>query len=128
MKALASVLILIGFGGAHAYAACNYPKAPEKLPDGATATKQEMVDAMQLIRKYNADIKTYTDCLGQEIDTQQKAAKADASLTKEQREEMKRQSDMKVQKVNAAVDEAEAVTARFNEQVKTFNSKGKDKG
>ncbi len=128
MKALASVFILIGLGGGYAYADCTYPRAPEKLPDGATATKQEMLDAMKTIRQYNADIKGYTDCLGQEIDKQQKAAKADANLSKEQKEEMKRQSDMKVQKVNAAVDEAEAVTARFNEQVKAFNSKGKDKG
>ena len=41
MKVLASVLILAGVVvSSHAHATCVYPKAPDKLPDGATATRK----------------------------------------------------------------------------------------
>ena len=125
MKALHSVFILAALASGHAYATCSYPQAPEKLPDGATATMQEMVAAQKQVVQYNADIKAYTDCLKLEHD--QALAKADNDkLTKEQKEAMKKQLDnIQTEKNNAAVDAAEAVTARFNEQIRTFKAKQK---
>ena len=34
-------------------AGCSYPKAPEKIPDGTTATKEEMIAGMKAMRAYN---------------------------------------------------------------------------
>ena len=128
MKALASVLILAGaVVSSHAHATCVYPKAPDKLPDGATATKEEMIAAQKMVKAYNDDIKAYTDCLKLEHDETIKAdaGKSDKEkMTKEQREEIEK---VTVQKNNAAVDEAENVTARFNEQIRAFNAKSKPK-
>src|SRR6516165_4264490 len=107
MKALSSLLILAALAGGQAYAACSYPKAPDKLPDGATATKEEMIAAQKMVKAYNDDIKAYTDCLKLEHDETMKAdsGKSDKEkMTKEQREEMEK---VTVQKNNAAVDEAE---------------------
>ena len=128
MKLLSSVLSVGAlFASSHVYAACVYPKAPEKIPDGATATKEEMMAAQKLVKAYNDDIKAYTDCLKAESDD---ALKADAKkpekerMTKQQREELEK---VNVQKNNAAIDEAQAVTDRFNEQIRAFNAKGKPK-
>ena len=128
MKRLSSVLSVAAlFVSSHAYAACVYPKAPEKLPDGATATKEEMMAAQKLVKAYNDDIKSYTDCLKAENDD---AMKADAKkpekerMTKQQREGLDK---VNVQKNNAAIDEAQAVTDRFNEQIRAFNAKSKPK-
>jgi hypothetical protein len=123
MNALSSLLIVAALAAGPAYATCSYPKAPTGIPDGASATLEQMVTAQKAVKAYNDEIKAYTDCLKLEHDAA--VAKEGDKLTKEQKEEMEK---MQVQKNNAAVDEAEAVTARFNEQVKAFKSKNdKDK-
>jgi hypothetical protein len=133
MKALASLLILAGaVVSSHAHAACVYPKAPEKLPDGATATKEEMVAAQKLVQNYNDDIKAYQDCLKLEHDDQLKASEPKPDkMSKDQKAEydkMKAELDkVEEQKSNAAYDEAEALTKRFNEQIRAYNAKGKPK-
>jgi hypothetical protein len=124
MKALASsVLIIAALAAAPAYATCSYPKAPTNIPDGATATLEQMVAAQKAVKAYNDEIKAYTDCL--KLEHEATVSKEGDKLTKEQKDEMEK---MQVQKNNAAVDEAEQVTARFNEQVKAFKTKSdKDK-
>jgi hypothetical protein len=124
MNTLASsVLIVAALAAGPAYATCSYPRAPTNIPDGATATLEQMVAAQKAVKAYNDEIKAYTDCLKLEHET---AVSKDADkLTKEQKEEMEK---VQVQKNNAAVDEAEQVTSRFNEQVKAFKTKSdKDK-
>jgi flagellin-specific chaperone FliS len=120
MKALTSVLILGALVTGPVYAACSYPRAPANLPDGSTATKEEMKAAQQEFQAYNNAIKAYTDCLNLEHD--ERIAKDPAALTEDQKKELDR---MRTQKNNAAIDEAEAVTARFNEQVRAFNARPK---
>jgi len=128
MKALSSLLIVaVAVVSSHAYAACTYPKAPEKLPDGATASQADMVSAMKTVQAYNADIKAYTDCLRNEHDQQlaDDAKKPEKDrMTKQQKDDFDK---VTVQKNNAAVDEAESVTTRFNEQIRAFKAKSSDK-
>jgi len=119
-KALSATVIVAMLLGGYAYADCGYPKPPEKIPDGNTATLQDMLAAQKMIKAYNDEIKAYTDCLRSEHDAA--IAKADpAKITKEQRAELDK---VLVQKNDAAVDEATAVTNRFNEQVRAFKAKG----
>ena len=128
MKLLSSVLTLAAlFASSHVYAACVYPKAPDKIPDGATATKEDMIATQKLVKAYNEDIKAYTECLKNEhADAMKEDAKKPEKerMTKEQKDELEK---VTVQKNNAAVDEAQAVTDRFNEQIRAFNAKGKPK-
>jgi hypothetical protein len=107
-------------GAGQAFGACNYPKAPENLPDGSTATEAEMIAAQKLVRAYDSDINTYLACIKKEHE--ELMARDGGKMTSEQKEE---QEHMQVQKHNAAIDELEAVAGRFNEQVKVFKSKGK---
>ena len=123
MKALSPVLILAALAAGHAYANCTYPKAPDKIPDGATATLAEMVDAQKAVKVYNDQIKAYTDCLKTEHDQDMAKAAAD-KLPKDQVDELEK---VAVQKNNAAVDEAQAITDRFNEQVRIFKSRNQKK-
>jgi|SRR5687767_2568694 len=124
MKTLTSVLILGALAAGPVHAACSYPRAPANVPDGSTATKEEMKAAQQAFQAYNNAIKAYTDCLNLEHD--ERIAKDPAALTEDQKKELER---MRAQKNNAAIDEAEAVTARFNEQVRLFNARlKKEKG
>jgi hypothetical protein len=119
MNTLSSLLLVITLAGAGSvHAACSYPKAPDTPVDGASATLEQMVAAQKAVKAYNDEIKAYTDCLKLEHDAA--VAKEGDQLTPEQKAEMEK---IQVQKNNAAVDEAESVTARFNEQVKAFKSK-----
>ena len=67
-----------------ASAACSYPKTPDKIPDGAKATKEEMIAGMKMMRAYNDLIKQYTDCLKSEHDDQ--VTKIDPSLAQEKKD------------------------------------------
>ena len=111
----AAALALVVVGGP-AYAACTYPTAPEKLPDGSVATKEEMLAGKQLVQQYNKDMEAYLACIKLEYDAQL-AADA-ATLTPEQKAELEKRQ---TQKHNAAVYELDAVANRFNEQIRVFN-------
>ena len=41
-----------------AHADCVLPPAPSKIPDGTTASQQEMLTAMQTLKEYNGDVET----------------------------------------------------------------------
>lgn len=99
-----------------AQAACPYPTAPTALPDGATASKDEMMAGKAAITKFNQDVEAYNACL----DTELQAQLADASLTDDQKKNIQSMSNAKH---DAAVDELTALAARFNEQVKAYKAK-----
>jgi len=120
--ALASSLAVVLMAVAtHASAACSYPKAPDKVPDGSKATKEEMLAGAKALRAYNDLIKQYTDCLKDEHDAA--IAKIDPSLDDAKKAKAKDALE-KVweQKNDAAVDEASTVTGRFNDQIKAYNA------
>ena len=106
-----------------ASAECTYPKAPTGLPDGATATQDEMVNGMKAIKDYNNAVTTYLSCLETEMNTRIEAAGPDAPA--EQVEQIKA---IHTKRHNAAVEELEANAQRFNEQVKVYKAReNKDK-
>ena len=105
---------------AAAQAECNYPKAPSGLPDGATATEQEMVTGMKAIKEYNSQVTEYLGCLESEMNTRIEAIGPDAPP--EQVEQIKA---IHTKRHNAAVEELESNAARFNEQVKVYKSRDK---
>jgi hypothetical protein len=118
MKQLLSALVVgCGLLAAQAQAACDYPIAPGKFPDGSVATKEEMLEAKRSVVKYNADIEGYLACINSEY-----TAKfgADSNVTAKQKAELDR---VQKQKEDAAVAEVTAVTERFNEQLRAWKAK-----
>ncbi len=118
MKHLLSTLLIAGgLAAAQAHAACTYPVAPGKFPDGTLASLDEMKAAKASVVKYNSDMDAYLACIKSEFDSKV-ATQPDA--TTEQKGEMER---VQLQKHNAAVDEVTQVTERFNEQLRAYKAK-----
>jgi hypothetical protein len=114
---LSSLLVAGGLAAAQANAACNYPVAPGKFPDGTQASLEEMKTAKASVVKYNADMDAYLACIKSEYDSK---VSTQADATSEQKAEMER---VQMQKHNAAVDEVTQVTERFNEQLRAYKAK-----
>jgi exosome complex RNA-binding protein Csl4 len=106
---------------AQASASCSYPKAPDRIPDGTKATKEEMLAGMKTMRAYNDLVAKYTDCLKSDHDAA--VAKIDPGQSPDKKEGQKAELDKILQQKNdAAVDEAQVVTNRFNDQIKAFKA------
>jgi hypothetical protein len=104
------------------YADCSYPAAPAKLPDGASATLEEMIAGQKAVKEYDTAIKGYVDCIDKELDD--KIASAGDKLKPEQKSDMQK---VEAQKHNAAIDQLQSVADRFNEQVKVYKARTADK-
>ena len=118
MKHYITALVLAGgLAATQVNAACNYPVAPGKFPDGNQATKEEMLAAKNSVVKYNGDMEVYLTCIQGEYDAK---VAAEANATAEQKAEMARVRD---QKHNAAVQELQSVADRFNEQLRVWKAK-----
>lgn len=116
-----SGLVLTGLLSAgFAHAGCIYPKAPASIPDGATASEQEMLDGMKAVKEYNNQVTAYLSCLDMEMQARIDAAGADAPA-----DQVAQIRAITAKRHNAAVEELEAHAARFNEQVKAFKARSK---
>ena len=101
-----------------AQATCIYPRAPERVPDGNTATYEEMAIAQKAVQQFNEDINAYNACLDIEMSTLEKSGQYDENRLTELRA-------MQAKKNNAAVDEVQAVADQFNEQLRIFKTRDK---
>jgi hypothetical protein len=123
---LASSLAIAALAfAAQASAACSYPKAPDKVPDGAKATKEDMLAGMKAVKAYDALVQQYNDCLQSEHDAA--VAKIDPALPKDKHDAQKAELDkIQQQRNDAAVADDQALAARFNEQIRAFNAAHKN--
>lgn len=121
MKALPALLAATALATGAAYADCPYPAAPGKLPDGASATMQEMLAGQKAVADYNKAVNEYVSCIDKEVDDA--ITKAGDKIKPEQKADMQR---VETQKHNAAIDQLQSVADRFNEQVKVFKAKSAD--
>lgn len=93
------------------FAACPYPENVI-VPDGATATTDDMVNGQMRIKQYMAEMEAYLDCLDQE----------EANLEREPTED---ERALHSQRHNAAVDQMEKVAADFNDEVRAYKKQGR---
>jgi ApbE superfamily uncharacterized protein (UPF0280 family) len=89
-------------------AACESP-AVVAVPDGKTATKEQMLAARDQVKAYMKGMEDFMTCVDQEA-----AAKGDGAP-----EEYKNQM---AARHNAAVSEMEAVAGAFNDQLHAYNA------
>lgn len=104
------------FVAAPAALACDYPSRVN-IPDGTTATKEEMIAGQRAVKEYVANMETYLDCLLEE----EKSTRATMDNLTAEDEQLR--EDMLNKKYNAAVDEMETVAAHFNEQVQVYKAR-----
>lgn len=117
---LASLALVGVLSAGFANAECLYPKAPAAMPDGATATEQEMIDGMKAVKEYNNQVTAYLSCLDMEMQARIDAAGAEAPA-----DQIAQIKAIQAKRHNAAVEELEAHAARFNEQVKVYKARSK---
>ena len=123
MKAWIPLTLVFALGSAaHSQATCTYPRSPDAPPDGATATKDQMITAKHDFDRYNGEMNVYLDCLNLEMDATPKDV---SKMTADEKKKVDQEAKMLVQKHNSAVDELQAVVGRFNEQLKIYKAKNK---
>jgi hypothetical protein len=107
-----------------AQAACTYPQSPQKLPNGASATKDEMLAAQRVMKEYTASVEgAYLSCLEKEkTDAVAQLDTTDAAAYEKQKASL---DEVHAKKHNAAVDELQATAARWNDEIKAFQAKNK---
>ena len=113
MKSIIYVGLLIGsFGYAQlTLANCNYPKMNFVIPNGATATMENMVAGQTNFKSYNADMEAYLACLDSEL------SKVSKDLDNYQEVQ-----DLSDSKYNAAVDELTKAANQWNDAVRSYKS------
>lgn len=117
---LAAVLVASGFA---AHAACVYPQAPQNIPNGAAATKDQMLAAQATIKEYSKAVQdVYLPCLDTELAAQ--VAALDPADPERAQKELALKS-MQAKKHNAALDELTAIAGRWSEEIKAFNDASK---
>lgn len=93
--------------------ACDYPERP-KSPNGASASKEQMLDGQRAIKDYMSAMEAYLACIDQE---EQDAV---AALEDPSDDELKSREAAITKKYNAAVQEMELTAAKFNDEVRAY--------
>ena len=118
MKALLPLSLVAALLAAPAYADCTPPANDVKIPDGNTATKDEMLAAQHAIRENDAAIKTYGDCLQSEQD-----AKITAGGDKMKDEDKQKIAAEYATKQNAAVEKLQKLADEFNVALRAWKAR-----
>jgi hypothetical protein len=99
--------------------ACDYP-ARVLIPNGSTATKDDMLTGQRSVKTYVSEMEVYLECIVEEEKV------SVASMDDMEPEVEQQRQNMMNKKYNAAVDEMERVAAQFNAEVQAY--KAKDEG
>lgn len=95
--------------------ACDYPERPN-IPDGSTASKEELLAAKDSVGAFLAGVDDYLTC----IESTEKEAVA--ALEDPNSEDLKRRDEMLGSKFDAANDEKALVGEEFNLEVRAYNA------
>ncbi|MGI9246310.1 MAG: hypothetical protein ACR2I8_06355 [Steroidobacteraceae bacterium] len=122
LLALAPVLLGMSLT---AEAACVYPQAPQALPNGAKATKDEMLAAQASVKDYVSNVQNvYLPCLQKE---KEEAIAALDNMDPEYATKKASIDGIHAKKHNAALDELQAFVDRWNVEKKAFGDKAAGK-
>ena len=98
--------------------ACDYPERPQ-IPDGSTASKEELLAAKSDVTNYLSGVDDYLRC----IETEEKAARE--AMEEADPAVMQKRDEMLDKKFDAANEEKALVGEQFNQQVRAYNAKKK---
>lgn len=117
-KAITGLLLILASPFAMA---CDYPTTPH-IPDGATASKDDLLAAKTSVQDYIAAVDEYLNC----IESAEKEAVA--AMDNPTPEELQRRDEMLNKKFDAANEQKVLVGEQFNQQIRAYNQKLKDSG
>ena len=119
-RSSALLLPMLFLTAAVANADCVYPQAPQSLPNGAKAAKDDMLAAQAQVKEYSSAVQeTYLPCLEKE--------KADYlaaldSMDPQYTAKKTAIDDVHAKKHNAALDELQAIAGRWSEELKAYKA------
>ena len=118
MKVLLPALLIAAALASPAHAACTAPTNEVKIPNGNTATMDEMLAAKKAIQENNALVETYTQCLKAEQEAKIAAGGPD----------MKDEAKVKISTEyanlqNIEVEKLQKLADQFNVEVRAFKAK-----
>jgi hypothetical protein len=119
-RSSALLLPMLFLTAAVANADCVYPQAPQSLPNGAKAAKDDMLAAQAQVKEYSSAVQeTYLPCLEKE--------KADylAALDNMDPQYTAKKTaidEVHAKKHNAALDELQAIAGRWSEELKAYKA------
>lgn len=96
--------------------ACDYPESPS-VPNGSTASKDEMIAGQKDINGYIKELEAYQECIVEEEEAAQAEMGDLEPDVKKQREELL------TKKYNAAHDEMLTAAAEFNAELQEYQSR-----
>lgn len=99
--------------------ACDYPTTPH-IPDGATASKDDLLAAKSAVQSYIAAVDEYLTC----IESAEKEAVA--AMDNPTPEQLQRRDEMLNKKFDAANEQKVMVGEQFNQQIRAYNQKIKE--
>ena len=98
---------------------CDYPAPPKSLPDGSSATIDEMKGGVKVIAAYQEKMSTYLACIeADEVVGLQ-------ALAEDDEEGKKQRKAMFDKKYNAAVDEQTRTVEAFNAEIREYKNRSK---
>jgi hypothetical protein len=118
MKVLLPLTLLAALAAAPVYADCTPPNNDVKIPDGATATKDEMLAAQHAIKDDNAAVAAFGDCLQAEKDA--KIAQGGDKLTDADKVKIGTEY---VNRQNAEVEKLQKLADQFNVELRAYKAK-----
>ncbi len=117
MKNMTKLLISIALVIAAPVAlACDYPAPPKSLPDGATSSKDDMLNGVKMISAYQESMTEYLACIEADEIVATQALAVDDDTGKEQRKLMFDK------KYNAAVNEQTRTVEKFNAEIRAYKA------
>jgi hypothetical protein len=117
MKTATAVALLVF---AQAALACDYPERVGDLPDGITASRDDMIAGKKAVQSYLAAMEAYLSCIEAE------EAQAVLAMGKVDDDTKRQRKNMFDKKYNAAVEEMNLVAEQFNIQLRAYNAKKKN--
>lgn len=101
--------------------ACEYPERPT-LPDGSSASKEEMIAAQTAVKAFLAAVDEYLDCIEQE------ERDAIAAMESPDEETIKRRDELLSKRFDAANEEKFLFGETWNQQVRAYNARKSEQG
>lgn len=116
-KSVATITLLLASAVATA-ADCNKPSKPS-LPDGATATKEQMLAGQKAVKAFQSDLFNYRGCLEAIIEKSRAAAKGAAEGDFEKAQTIYNQA---TNAYNEAVSMEQDIAGQFNTEIREYKA------
>lgn len=112
MKIMTATSILLALAASPVFADCTPPNDALAIPNGAAATRDEMMAAQAAVKALNAAMDSYGDCLTKERDAKIAAGGDKAKLTAEY-----------AKPYNVELAKLQQIAAKFNDELHAYMAK-----